>query len=466
MVITRFVLFAVVLPLFAAATFPLAGGPRGTDAIAPGPASAPVTRATTVRGSVFDSVGGRPLAGALVQLVSADTESDFSATVLSDTAGAYTFERVPSGRYTLGFFHGMLDSLGLSPIARDVRVTGQSTLETELSIPSTATLRRTICATRGVQSGTAVVTGVVRDARSGNPLGGAQVAGEWVELSFNKGGMSRRTIRRETTSSDNGWYALCGVPSPGSMLLFAKRARDSTAYVEVEVPVAGFLLQELSVGAGSGPLRGTTVSSTSGQPLPGAQVTIVNGPTARANASGEFAIADAPLGTRTLEVRAVGYYPERRTVNVAEGSPSVRVAMQTYQSVIDTLKVIANYDRFSRIEEFKARSRSGLGQFLTAEDIARRRALVTSELFPVVPGLFLEGYGAEQTLTMRGLTEERCVPFVYLNGSLMQGLTPADIDLLVRPEQIIGLEVYRESQAPPQFVPPLAGCGSVIFWTR
>jgi hypothetical protein len=439
-----------------------AGG--GVKSAAAPPAAA--TRAATVRGAVFDSVATRPLSGALVQLVSADNQSDFSATMLSDSAGEYAFERVPDGRYTLGFFHAMLDSLGLEPIAREVRVTGQAAPYTELAIPSPATLRRAICEARGAQSGSALVTGVVRDARSGNPLGGAKVAGEWVELSFAKGGLSRRTVRREATSSENGWYALCGVPAPGSMLLFAKRERDSTAYVEVEVPDTGFLRQELSVGAGSGPLRGTAVSAATGQPLPGAQVTIERGPTARADAKGAFAIADAPLGTRTLEVRAVGYYPERRTVNVAEGTAPVRVAMQTYQSVIDTLKVIANYDRFSRIEEFKARSRSGLGQFLTAEDIARRRALYTSELFPVVPGLFLEGYGSEQTLTMRGLTEERCVPFVYLNGSLMQGLRPADIDLLVRPEQIIGIEVYRESQAPAPFVPPLGGCGSIVFWTR
>jgi hypothetical protein len=385
---------------------------------------------------------------------------------MSDSAGAFMFERVPDGRYTLGFFHAMLDSLGLAPIAREVRVNGQIAVETELAIPSPATLRRAICEARGTQSGTAVVTGVVRDASNGSPLAGAQVAGEWVELSFGKEGMSRRTIRREATSSENGWYALCGVPSPGSMMLFAKRARDSTAYVEVEVPASGLLRQELSVGAGTGTLRGTAVSASTGQPLPGAQVTIDRGLSARADAGGAFSIVDAPLGTRTIEVRAVGYYPERRTVNVLESAAPVRVAMQTYQSVIDTLKVIANYDRYSRIEEFKARSRSGLGQFLTAEAIARRRALVTSELFPVVPGLFLEGYGSEQTLTMRGLTEERCVPFVYLNGSLLQGLTPADIDLLVRPEQIIGIEVYRESQAPPQFVPPLAGCGSIVFWTR
>ena len=42
--------------------------------------------------------------------------------------GRYTFTDIPDGRYRLGFIHPMLDSLGLEPMLRDVRVEGRRTL--------------------------------------------------------------------------------------------------------------------------------------------------------------------------------------------------------------------------------------------------------------------------------------------------------------------------------------------------
>ena len=80
-----------------------------------------------------------------------------------------------------------------------------------------------------------------------------------------------------------------------------------------------------AVRAGIGRVSGIVRAIAGGRPLAGAQVSFVDGPSTRANARGEWTLSDAPSGTRTLEVRALGYYPERRVVDVVDGAPSVAV---------------------------------------------------------------------------------------------------------------------------------------------
>ncbi len=465
------------------------------------PATTTRVLSTTVSGVVHDSVAGKPLAGALVQLVGADSLSRFGQTVVSDWQGQFAFKDVPDGRYTLGFYHPMLDSLGLEPMQRAVSVAGLRAVHADLAIPSAAHLRTIICGPPSPQNSGAVVIGIVRDARDRSPAAGVTVAAEWVEYSLGKGGLIRRAPRRVTTTKESGWFGLCNVPSPGTMTLIASRAADSTDVIEVEVGAGGFLRRELSIGAartvisgdtvlgavrrdtafrterlalpprrihlGNGKLSGTVVAVNSGRPLAGAQVAIANGPQTRANERGEWTLADAPAGTRMLEVRAVGYYPARQTVDVIDGAAPVRVALATFKSVLDTMKVIADYDRFSNYAGFRERSRSGLGRFFTDADLARRQVVVTTDLFRNMQGVFVDSNSdPEQQITMRGVFSERCVPAVYLNGTLMVGIDMAGIDAFVRPKDVVGIEVYSQTQAPPQFQPGLSGCGSLVFWTR
>ncbi len=444
-----------------------------------------------VRGVVYDSVAGRALAGALVQLIAADSLAQFGRTEVSDSLGRFAFGDVPNGRYTLGFFHPMLDSLGLEPLLRAVSVDGQHLVRADLAIPAPTRLRAAICGPSSVENSAAVVMGFVRDARSGAPAAGVRVMGEWVELSIGRGGVVRTSPRRVTTTRDSGWFAICNVPGPGAMVLMASRSADSTDFVEVQVPADGFLRRDLYLGSarteipidsvpsldsvaparrlrvGDGLLRGTVVAAVGGRPLFGAQVGITDGPQARANQRGEWTIVNAPAGTRTLEVRSVGFYPERQVVDVIDGAPPVRVALATFKAVLDTMKVIANYYRYSNLAGFRERSRTGLGRFMTPADIARRQPLVTTDLFRNFPGVFLDGpRGFDQQIYMRGVFVDRCVPSVFLNGAVMNGVSATDVDAFVDPDDIVGIEVYSQSQAPAQFQPGLTGCGSIVIWTR
>ncbi|MBA3672969.1 MAG: carboxypeptidase regulatory-like domain-containing protein, partial [Gemmatimonadaceae bacterium] len=467
----------------------------------------------TVTGTVHDSLAHAPLGGATVQLVAADSLARFARTAIADSLGNFTLDGVPAGNYTLGFFHPMLDSLGIASPLRQLAVDGEHAMSANLAIPSPARLRAAICGgTRvaapssgnrygsGPDSG-AVVVGVVRDARDGSPIAGASVAGDWLELSFGPAGVQRHAPHLVARTGDNGWFAICNVPRSGTMFLTATRGADSTDQIELQIPAEGYARRELYLGAsrtvettvasapaaatdsakgrdslppavrkvrlGDGRLSGTVMAAAGGKPLVGAQVGISGGPQARTNDRGEWTISEAPVGTRTLEVRAVGYYPERRRVDVVAGAPPIRLTLSTLKAVLDTVRVTANrpvFDRDSR--GFEERRRAGMGRFLSASDIARRDPFFTSDLFTMMSGVRLDRRQMDAKILVRGMADSLCAAEIFLNGAHIPGLTADDIDSFAKPSDVHGIEVYAGTMVPVQYQVALGGCGAIVIWTK
>jgi hypothetical protein len=452
------------------------------------PSDTPAAPGATITGVVRDSIARAPLAGAIVQLVAADGADRAGRTVMADSLGRFTIGDVAAGRYALGFFHPMLDSLGLEPTLREVTVAERQSVRADLGTPSPARLRAAICGAQALADSSGIVVGIVRDARDGEPAASAEVLGQWTELSFTATGLVRSRPRLVATTKEKGWFALCGVPSAGLMALSASRGADSTDVIDLQLPSDGFLRHDLYLGAartivsaapadsmapaprrmrtGDGRLSGVVVSAAEGRPLGGARVGIADGPQTRANDRGEWTLADAPVGTRLLEVRAVGFYPERRSVNVVAGAPPVRVALMTLKAVLDTVRVTAARVRDRHLSGFEQRRHTSLGRYITREDIARRQPVVTSDLLRMTPGLQVaRGESGENLVTMRSAFGGRCDPNVYIDGYLMKLLGAEDLDAYVRPDDIAGIEVYT-GVVPPQFEPGISGCGSIAIWTR
>ncbi len=455
-------------------------GPLFIFAVLAGPVTARAQGAI-VTGAVFDSITRAPLAGATVQLVGANTQARSAS---ADSLGRYRITDVPDGRYTLGFFHPMLDSLLMEPVLREVVVERGRAAHADLAIPSAARLRAAIC--RSNADSGAVLVGTVRDARAREPVPGVVVTASWLEMSISAQGTSRRVAHLTATTGDNGWFALCNVPRGGTMGLVATRGADSTDVIEVDVPAAGFLRRELYLGAAAARLSGTVVTLEGGRPIAGAQVSIAGGPRTRTNERGEWTLAEAPGGTRTLDVRAVTYSPSRRSVDVVAGAAPVRVQLITLKAVLDTVKVTASRLRGRDITGFLERARgSGVGTFLTAERIDKMNPIVVSDVFRLVPGLQLtEARGSvNNKVTMRGAFTAlgtgalpRCHPAFFLDGHYMGGdsvpgmpqspLTMDDVDEWARPDEIAGIEVYPPGTVPPQFDTGMTGCGSIVIWRK
>ncbi len=455
----------------------------------------------SVSGIVRDSLASGNLAGAVVQLVGTGAQESVSLSTTSDSLGRYRIDSVPDGRFMLGFFHPMLDSLGIDAPLREVRVDARAAVRADLAIPSPQVLRAAICAKRigpstNSDSG-ALILGFVRDARTLEPTLDASVTVEWIEFSFASTGISRRTPRFVRKVEPNGWFALCDVPSSGIIALTGSKGADSTDRLEIDMPKSGFIRRDLYVApvppriavtpfaesngtrdtisrvarpirTGNGRIVGSIATAVSGKPVVEAFVSILDGPRTRSATNGEWTLASAPAGTRMLEVRAVGYYPVRQPVDIVSGAAPVRVVMSTLRAVLDTVRVTASRTFDRRLQRFAERRRSGAGRYLTAEQIAVRQVIQVSELLRTVTGVFLEPGEAGTTIQLRGSIGERCLGDVFLDGRYLGAISAEELDGWVRPDEIAGIEVYAGAGIPPEFDRGMSGqnCGSVVIWTK
>lgn len=436
----------------------------------PDPAPAAETRGGTVIALVHDSLAGKPLAGATVQLASATAPLEFSRTGDTDSLGMLTFREIPAGRYSVGFMHPTLDALGIAAPVREIQVEDGRAARAELAVPSATRLRVAICGPAAAADSGAAVVGSVRNPADLMPLSAAKVSAQWLEITFSSAGIRQRPTGITASTGPNGWFALCGLPS-GNVTLVASDGRDSTPALDLQLQAGELRLRDMYVAApGTGTLSGRVVAVDSVRPLPQARVSIVGGPQTETNARGEWSLSGVPLGTRMMEVRAIGYYPERRPIDVVAGAPPTHVALNTFQAVLDAVLVTASRNSPAEQGGFNARMRgSGMGRFLRADQIARYSPINLSDLFRTLPGFVGDG-----SLTMKSNFSDgggnfgvSCTPEVYVDGNYLPGITASEIDGLIPVENVAGIEVYSAgSPKPAQFESGMSGCGALVIWQK
>ena len=162
--------------------------------------------------------------------------------------------------------------------------------------------------TASVNTATGALGGSVRD-ESGASIAGAAVA-------TSPGG-------RSATTDDAGRYAIGGV-AVGIYQVTASRSgfvSATTSGVEVREDATTTVDFTLTAGATSGSLRGR-VTDASGQPLPGAQVTVTpGGRLATTDALGAYLVDDLAAGQYSVEAARAGYVPQTKTgIAVAAGA--------------------------------------------------------------------------------------------------------------------------------------------------
>ncbi len=465
-------------------------------------------QAARVHGVVHDSLVGAPMAGAWVQLVAVGRQATRARTVISDSLGRFAFEGLADGRYLIGFFHPVLDSLGIEAPLRQVAVRRGRSVQALLGTPSAERLRAAICASNANGPTGGTVLGVVRDAQSRTALSGATVAGEWMEMTLRRGGaMTRRRGRLDAVTAENGWYALCDVPARGTLFLHAARERDSTDVLELPMPASGFLRRDLFIGpsrlvviddsaaedstlsvrrarVGRARLSGTIVSANGGRPLTGVLLRIGDNPPVRTDDRGAFTLTEAPHGSRMLEVRAVGYAPLRLAVDVVNDAAPVTLMLTPSTMMLDTVRVVVARAADRRDSGFAERRRSGAGTYLDAQQIARRGAFATSDIFRQLRGLRI-GYDydtletdanpnalsemnqlSDRRVLMRGISGNWCEPALWFDGALIPELSVDALDAWAPTARLFAIEVYSEATVPPQYQRSRSGCGAILFWTR
>ena len=178
-----------------------------------------------------------------------------------------------------------------------------------------------------------------------------------------------------------------GVAAPGpvmslsaSSLTFAGQGTNTTSAVQI---------QSLVDKAETRTFLGVVVDS-SGTPIRNASVEVLPElAEARTDSAGRFAIRGMPARRHLVRVRRVGYPPLFLSIDLTDNlSKSARIVMRQFAGQNLGLVVVRANRPIGRMAGFmqRAEKRTGWGRIFTAEDIAARNPLLTSDLFRAVAG--------------------------------------------------------------------------------
>src|SRR5437867_60601 len=213
-------------------------------------------------------------------------------------------------------------------------------------------------------------------------------------------------------------------------------------------------------------LSGVVIDSARA-PVPEGEVTLIEvGAVQRrvvTDAEGRFTLGDFPASRLAVHVRRLGY--EQRTVDVpvgVGGQPThVEIILATVPA--ELAEILVNPGPRGRLREFSERRglRHGFARFLDSADVSRLAPTNPSDLFRSVPGITIRATSSGgNTIRIRG-----CQPMVWVDGQRIPG---AELDEVVRPSDIGGIEFYASSAGiPPRYLDPSNRlCGLILVWTR
>jgi hypothetical protein len=111
------------------------------------------------------------------------------------------------------------------------------------------------------------------------------------------------------------------------------------------------------------------------------------------------------------------------------------------------------------------RGRTGLGRFISREDIERESALTVNDLLARQPGLRVMRVDLADVIVMTGRGRQ-CLPALYFDGvPVAQGLTAIDLSAWFQPDDIEGIEIYAAANTAPAEL-RTHGCGVIGIWSR
>lgn len=466
-----------------------------------------------LRGVVYDSLAGRPVAGASVW-----SERSTRSTT-ADSLGRFVLDSLPDGEHLIVAGDTLLDRIGLTPSAR-VTVRGGAIpdgFRLTLATPSRRTLHARLCAAGPAAANTrepGLLFGTVRNASTGARVAGATVQASWLRIVFG-GELVVPDLGTVAAPSDSvGRFVLCGLPADTTLQVSAVAGLlGSSGELEIALAPLGVGRMDIAVGgvpdtlaaatelsgdstraatrpaeqgrgtrgnrraapaapqaatrlAGPGTLR-RQVTDTAGRPLGNVLVGIEEAADGRTGETGHFLLRRLPLGTRTLVVRRIGFAPERVLVEITPRDTAfVRVQARNIR-LLATIQVRS--PRTSRILtdfERRRRLRFGGAHYFTPKDIGERD--IRSIMYQIPSFRVQTGRGGLWEITgpaFTALSGLRC-PVAFVIDGWPRSASIEEV-MALRPDEIEGIEVYPRGQnAPIRWVPPTL-CGPlVLIWTK
>ncbi|HUQ47857.1 MAG TPA: carboxypeptidase-like regulatory domain-containing protein [Gemmatimonadaceae bacterium] len=415
-----------------------------------------------------------------------------SLTATTDSLGRFRIDNVPEGLRSLRIAHPLLDTLGIAVVTPKQQVRKGEAFSFIVAVPSPATIVKARCPADQRAKGAGALVGVVVDADTEMPSGGANVIVAWTDIALGGRKETQRTIQtRVGMVRADGTYLVCGIPDDLTTGVYASRGADTTAAVVVSfdriLGIQNFYIPEPSKAPdlipstdpqlyfrpkGSATLMGL-VRDPAGKPLPAARVLVeADDAAALTGPDGRFTLRGVRSGTRLLSVRKVGFEPMEMTVVASTrvaSELSIRIgnALQTLQ----TVEVIGTRDIGLARAGFTVRQRLGSGKFYTPRDIETRNPLTLNALLESAPMLrSAVDRNGKRMITARGY--QPCLRY-YIDGTLTAEYAPSQLDMLpdsyLSTAEIAAVEVYDNRSTPAEFSAVSRSgqvCSVVVIWTK
>ena len=443
------------------------------------PPAAAATGFSALQGFVMDSVHNEPLADAMITVEGTGRSAKTTA------GGQFRIDSIPAGSHRVVVMHPLLDTLGISMRTPAYPFAAAQVHQLELAVPGGERLASLLCTPAQMSRGPAIMLGFVRDPDTNGPAPGSK-----VQLVYDiKDPIGRKTPGvREAAVDSTGLYKICGLPADMSGKVQVFRNGVSSGEVPVEVE-NGLALRAFSIVAkheavaevkndsgkvtrvvkGSARVTGK-VTDKNGRPLEGARVMLQGasgGATVISRANGEFTLDSLPSGTQALVVRKLGYAVTEQAVELSSMAPArTEIKMGDFVPTLATVRVEAAQDKALSDVGYLSRKQSSMGRFYDGKQI-NHEALSFSDVMRIDPGLRITPTGDGRTYTISDARNAAggCVNY-WVDNTPWEEMTPGDVDGFVRPNEIVAIEVYHGSQAPPQYTKAgQGGCAAIVVWT-
>lgn len=242
--------------------------------------------------------------------------------------------------------------------------------------------------------------------------------------------------------------------------------------------LAGLLTAALPVtGQGRSAIVGVVVAAEGG-PIAGARVTITfpsgHDTVLVADGRGRFALRHIAPGRYWVIARWDGSVSPRFPVNLAdrerfEAEFTVR-AEAPVMGPTEGATLLPEVETTGKMNEgvrsvFEERMATGLGVYLTEEEIARRESAGLNDLLRNVNGVRINCTGRDGCYPVTLRAPPGCMPSYYIDDMLTDHRHVA----MLRSTELRGVEIYQGlSQIPPELVRDRARarCGVIAVWTR
>jgi hypothetical protein len=332
-----------------------------------------LTVAQSIRGTVIDSVSGKPVASARVAVYNTAFQT------VADSLGRFAFSDVPAGDRALTIHTASLDSLSASYTV-PVTVSGATTIA--VRVPSALQIAGTACGD-GYGSGGIVLGRLKLDDSTGSLAG--TVSAEWKTAA---GSEAPKWV--SATADARGRFALCGVPLDTALSLRALTDGASGQATGFRVSSAArfgrtelVLRRERTTTA---TFAGVVTDSTN-KPIINAEVMLPDlGKGTGTNEQGVFVLRDLPAGSQRVVVRHVGYGAIETQLMFASGQTLQRHIMMVRSTTLDSV-VVTEKSTDHALDDFEVNRRLGLGHFLTRAELAPQEGRSTGAVLTSIPGI-------------------------------------------------------------------------------